>query len=644
MSYVYEKGLTKGYLRLSGASGERVTIPDASSLDITGDMTVIFRGSFNTRPAAAMVLVDKYATGAGNVSWYIYVSTTGFLYFGWSEDGTTTNDVNSTVALASGTFAGGIAVSLDVNGGVGGAGLIRFYTSTDGYTWAQLGADRSGGSVPTSIASTGSDVHIGGTLANPFAGDVNSVQIFSEFWRNYTHAKMNVQFGNPASLDKVANTFVDRSFYDHVATIGGSAWEYHLPPPGLHLGLLQNLGSPQSAIWEGSQEGRFLTMVSDYWASDIDDAKWFRDQLDEYVKSGMIIPVYWDEDTSVNGWYRIVSAQSSVLFQTGEGFVDFTVTLQWIGGAEDVDWETRYLWGDRHPNVTGLGATTSYALIIPPQTVRRQDGFLTGAGYGFLNRPVTNFEPSYGDHITWNVLPDRVFTSTSGSAVLRWGGRPLVGKAVPPRHDITTSYDAGTAWSVSSYYCRVEPSTEGWGFIITDTMGHKFTHHIQQVAVAGTVSTWTTASRPKYTEIVRNTPAEVVLRQFGELSGDAGTLDIRLRRAERYVEFSFKHPTGEPVEELRLWTAASATSTLNRVWAAASATDTRAWCAVIGVRGVTSTLGTSTAHHYATMGATTERWWTVGWTARADNPTAWRNKFFYWQSSTAVFQRDEVIR
>jgi len=90
-------------------------------------------------PAALqyIIMLDKGA--APGIGWRFYVNTAGTLGFLWSPDGTAANSVASTVGTG---FAANdirwIRCLFNPNDGSGNR-VTKFYTSTDGATWTQLG-------------------------------------------------------------------------------------------------------------------------------------------------------------------------------------------------------------------------------------------------------------------------------------------------------------------------------------------------------------------------------------------------------------------------------------------------------------------------------------------------------------------------
>jgi hypothetical protein len=167
-------------LLLTGATNSNASTPDHASLDITGDLDLRAHVAMDDwTPTAEKALLSKWTTSGNQKSYLIRVGTTGLLRFYWSADGAATLVADSTIAP---TVVDGAALwvraTLDVNNGAAGRD-IRFYTSTDGETWIQLGATVTQAGV-TSVFSSNAGAIVGaldsGASAR-FEGKVHAVEI-----------------------------------------------------------------------------------------------------------------------------------------------------------------------------------------------------------------------------------------------------------------------------------------------------------------------------------------------------------------------------------------------------------------------------------------------------------------------------------
>lgn len=169
------------YLTLTGASGTFASTPDTVGLSITGDIDLRARVALTDwTPATAQTFVAKWEATANQRAYKFWIDTAGKLNLDWSNNGTTILSKVSTVAtgIADGTQAWVRAI-LDVdNGAVGND--VKFYTSTDGQTWTQLGATVTTAAV-TAIADTTALATVGATgnagTIDRLIGNVYSVAI-----------------------------------------------------------------------------------------------------------------------------------------------------------------------------------------------------------------------------------------------------------------------------------------------------------------------------------------------------------------------------------------------------------------------------------------------------------------------------------
>ncbi|WNI19178.1 hypothetical protein [Actinacidiphila sp. ITFR-21] len=135
------------WLDVPYGSTNRATTPDASVLDITGDLDVRVDAELATWGDAAgndttgtVELVGKYNT-AGQRSWRLLFTETGSLRLNWSTDGSVVFFADSDVIDVPPGVRLSVRATLDVNNGSGGY-TATFYTSTTPGTagpWVQSG-------------------------------------------------------------------------------------------------------------------------------------------------------------------------------------------------------------------------------------------------------------------------------------------------------------------------------------------------------------------------------------------------------------------------------------------------------------------------------------------------------------------------
>lgn len=133
-------GSPYGYLRLDAVISNGAFAADSTALSITGDMTIDVQLAQDdwTPTAAFFTLVYKYS--ASGHSYAFATSNTNKATFLWSADGSTDKSAASTSAWA---FTDGstqwLRVSQDADNGAS-ASATRFYSSTDGSSWVQIGS------------------------------------------------------------------------------------------------------------------------------------------------------------------------------------------------------------------------------------------------------------------------------------------------------------------------------------------------------------------------------------------------------------------------------------------------------------------------------------------------------------------------
>jgi hypothetical protein len=167
-------------LVLTGAVGSYATTPDTTALDITGDLDVRVHAALDDwTPGSTQTLASKWLPSPDRQFIFDVLATTGVIRLHWSTTGSNQITVSSTVApTVSDGDALWVRATLDVDNGAAGRD-IRFYTSTDGETWTQLGATVTTAGVTSIFAGT-APVEVGSILggtANRLAGKISAVEI-----------------------------------------------------------------------------------------------------------------------------------------------------------------------------------------------------------------------------------------------------------------------------------------------------------------------------------------------------------------------------------------------------------------------------------------------------------------------------------
>lgn len=155
-SYISTGPLGRRYV-LSGSqsTAHRIELTDSAKLHTPGDLDIRALVNLNGGTfSAAFSVVSKYG-GAGQRSWRFEVTTGNNLFLDHTADGTTQITRSSSVALSGTQLTDDIwiRVTLDVNNGSGG-NEAKFYTSTDGSNWTQLGTTSTIASTTSVFDST----------------------------------------------------------------------------------------------------------------------------------------------------------------------------------------------------------------------------------------------------------------------------------------------------------------------------------------------------------------------------------------------------------------------------------------------------------------------------------------------------------
>lgn len=147
----------------TGPSGERYATygsaqhsyeADSATNSITGDIDVRAKIEPNNWTLASEQVVAAKFIGAGTRSWRFMLNS-GTLQFDWSEDGTNLKGPKGSgvVSLPANGTPGWVRVTLDVDNGASGND-VKFYTSTDGVTWTQVGSTVTTAGVTSIFNST----------------------------------------------------------------------------------------------------------------------------------------------------------------------------------------------------------------------------------------------------------------------------------------------------------------------------------------------------------------------------------------------------------------------------------------------------------------------------------------------------------
>ena len=215
-------GVDNGGLYLPGDSTFNISAPDSAALSTTGDIDLRFYGASTdwSRGTASQALLHKWLPGA-NLSYLWYMGASGSMTFLTSSNGSTTaKTFNSSASVAFANGADGwVRVTLDVDDGAGNA-VCKFWTSTDGSAWTQLGSTQTSAGT-TSIFDGTATLQVGtqGT-ASGWLGKLYRAQVRSNILDDGTGIVFDANF---VAKTFGADTFTESSSNAATVTLTGTA-------------------------------------------------------------------------------------------------------------------------------------------------------------------------------------------------------------------------------------------------------------------------------------------------------------------------------------------------------------------------------------------------------------------------------------
>ncbi len=245
---------------LNGVAGTYVSTPDSVANSITGDIDIRCKVSLVNWASSGVQqeFVSKWGL-AGAKSYRFYKETDEKLVLASAADGT--NVVVGASTVVTGITNGAtswVRVTLDVNDGAGNR-VYKFYTSTDGSTWTQLGATVTTAGA-TSIYNNANALNLGYEPANaiaPLSGKIYQAQIY-----NGINGTLAVDF----NAARYAGGTTLTGSTGEVYTLNGSAVIHPTNYP--NLGYLAEAAATNSLL----QSNAFTTTWVDGSASPVQNA------------------------------------------------------------------------------------------------------------------------------------------------------------------------------------------------------------------------------------------------------------------------------------------------------------------------------------------------------------------------------------
>lgn len=172
-SYV---GDTK-YLVIPDAINSTASTPASAATRQTGDLAMVFRCALDDWTPGALGLLG--GTWNGSTGYCAYIGTDGVPHFVWKPAAAGSVDKAATAApvIANGATLY-VAVTFDVDDGAGN-NVLKFFTSSDGSTWTQLGSTVTTAGA-TDIGSTNNAFVIGNNTvySQQLAGKYYSARLY----------------------------------------------------------------------------------------------------------------------------------------------------------------------------------------------------------------------------------------------------------------------------------------------------------------------------------------------------------------------------------------------------------------------------------------------------------------------------------
>lgn len=211
---VINKGRAK-YLRLPGLAGNYASTPDSAALSITGDIDIRVKVALNDWTPGAINGI------AGKSSYLLTIGTNGRPIYTF-HNGTTFvgSTCDAAPVIVDGT-ALWVRVTHDVDDGAGN-NVIKFWTSSDGVSWTQLGTTITTVGTVTRRDDAGAlalGMDTNGT-SNPMSGKYWQVQIRNNILDDGTGIVFNADFTN---LADGATSFTESSSNAATVTINSTS-------------------------------------------------------------------------------------------------------------------------------------------------------------------------------------------------------------------------------------------------------------------------------------------------------------------------------------------------------------------------------------------------------------------------------------
>ncbi len=150
----------------SGVSGNYCSTPNAAANQITGDIEIIVKIDYKNNSSLQMIVSKSISTG-NNFCYDLYIDSSNIPVLQYSINGSAALSGTCSTNIGA-TYSGWLKANR-----ISSTGVIKFYTSTDGITWTQLGTNISGtsGSIYNATSTLGIGQYISNSSLN-FLGKI----------------------------------------------------------------------------------------------------------------------------------------------------------------------------------------------------------------------------------------------------------------------------------------------------------------------------------------------------------------------------------------------------------------------------------------------------------------------------------------
>lgn len=260
---------------------------------------------------------------------------------------------------------------------------------------------------------------------------------------------------------------------------------------------------------------------------------------------GLILPVVFSSDPTLNGYYRLVSAMVDVIETSLSGWYPFSIALDRVGADSRIAIQARTVGGLRvneHSITTGTYEPLS---VAPP-------GFFTHdhAGLAWTSFTRTTDDGNVTCFQITDFDVDPIF-SLPVANYYKGGAKAEIGTTLRVLAGLDCE-NLPKNWRIGNGLIRVTPNATNGRLEVSHYDGTSWeTAKIYQFKIAGTeVGDWQSVS------VMKNDPSIVVIRlQAGTTS--RLTLDLTLKRGHRIVEGRVNRDVSSTFEVLRNTTEAA---------------------------------------------------------------------------------------